>query len=275
MIRVSPTLAALALLSACSAQPESADGSSAQSVERAPVGLVTSLPIYWPDGVEFAELVNPETELPWVRTFLESRYELSALDTLSVDQVALETDASDGPENSAANDAAPLSSLDRLMVVQPRGLSPADNVALDDWVKDGGQLLLVLDPMLAGHYAYPLGDPRNPQMSTLVPPVLARWGLSMVFDEQQPLEFRTFSYEGGKLPAVMSGELSVAPSASKGATASTMATQCELEAESRIAVCAIGAGKATIVADATIFEVHDHSPEAEANLRALIDKAFQ
>ncbi len=269
-------------LAACSPQAD-AEGATLQTDaasiadpippgEREPLGLMTSLPIYWPDGVALTDLVARDAKLPWVRTHLEGRFDLSALDTLSpqdgdADEAAL-------PDDAFGEAPPTLASLGQLMVIQPRGLTPADNVALDDWVTQGGELLLALDPMLAGHYSYPLGDPRNPQMSTLVPPVLARWGLTIVFDEKQPLAIQTFAYDGGALPAVMSGELGLADAGVGQGDETQAAPKCALEAQGRVAVCDIGEGRATIVADATVFEVHDWSDAAASDLQALLDKAF-
>lgn len=255
-----PVIAA-AFLAGCSGATED-DGEvdpNVQSVEREPLGLMTSLPMYWPDGVALDDLVNADTQLPWIRIALEQRYELSALDTLSLDQ--------DSKDENAASEhgAGPLAAFDRLLIVQPRGLSPADNVALDAWVKAGGHLLIALDPLLAGHYSYPLGDPRNPMMGALIPPVIDRWGMSISFDMQQPLELQSFEYDGGALPMVMSGQIELDP---KDEAA------CALEADDRMATCSIGEGRVTLVADATIFEMTERSDKGEAQLLALFEKAF-
>ena len=53
------------------------------SVERKPLALMTSLPIYWPEGHDIAALVNGDGETPWVRSALEKRYEITPLDTLT------------------------------------------------------------------------------------------------------------------------------------------------------------------------------------------------
>jgi len=255
-----PVIAAV-FLAGCSGATEDdrAVDPNVQSGEREPLGLMTSLPMYWPDGVALDDLVNADTQLPWIRIALEQRYELTGLDTLSVDQ--------DRKDENAASEhgAGPLAAFDRLLIVQPRGLSPADNVALDEWVEAGGHLLIALDPLLAGHYSYPLGDPRNPLMGALIPPVIDRWGMSISFDMQQPLELQSFEYDGGELPMVMSGQIELDPEAT---------SRCALEADDRISTCAIGDGRVTLLADATIFEMTEHSDRAEMHLLALLEKAF-
>ena len=89
---------------------------------------MTSLPIYWPEGVELSVVIEG-SQMPWVRRELEERYDLVPLDTLSPND-----NGGDGLSN-------PLADIERLLIVQPRGLSPDDNVALDEWMRGGGRLL--------------------------------------------------------------------------------------------------------------------------------------
>ncbi|MEP5937177.1 MAG: hypothetical protein ABJ239_02515 [Erythrobacter sp.] len=263
MNRVNPILLAAFILAACSGEPsaESSDDTSGKAAaipaeDREPLGLMTSLPLYWPEGADMdAMLDGGDQEMPWVREHLEQQFALSALDTLSADQQEADVETAAGP----------LDVFERLMIVQPRGLSPADNVALDAWVAAGGRLLIALDPLLVGQYSYPLGDPRNPVLSTLIPPVIDRWGMSMSFSERQPLAMQRIQYEGGELPMVMSGELQLDSEAE---------AVCTLEADNRIASCAVGEGRVTVVADATIFEVKDHGASDKVDLQDLIEKAF-
>lgn len=146
------------------APPDAPVNTTAQG--RAPLGLMTSLPLYWPLGAGVAEIAVGTAGLPWQRSAIEARYALVPRDTLSPIPGL----------SPNAPDTDPLAGLDRLAMIQPRGLSPADNVALDNWVRGGGRLLLVLDPALTGEYDLPLGDPRRPVDAALIPPVAARWG---------------------------------------------------------------------------------------------------
>ena len=65
------------------------------------------------------------------------------------------------------------------MMIQPRPLSPQENVALDNWVAAGGRLLLFADPALTEDSAFAIGDRRRPQDVVLLSPILARWGLEL------------------------------------------------------------------------------------------------
>ncbi len=226
-----------------------------QTVQREPLGLMTSLPIYWADGAEFDDLVSGKTDAPWVRKTLETRFELMPLDTL----------AADADSTSKISATGRLKNLRNLLVVQPRGLSPADNVALDDWVQAGGHLLIVLDPMLTGSYAVPLGDPRHPTSAALIPPVIERWGMLALFDERQPLELREVDTRMGPIPTMMAGTIELTPKGEQ---------YCQLDGQSLIATCRIGKGRVTLLADAVLFELPQDTERAEDMLLALAAHAF-
>lgn len=229
----------------------------------APVGLVTSLPIYWPDGAELTDLTASDVETPWTRKALELDYKLQPFDTLTpADDTGEPLPGLEMPDHMV-ND---LNKLERLAIIQPRGLNAQDNVALDDWVRGGGRLLMVLDPLLTGHYETAVFDPRHPTGAALIPPVVPRWGLSMAFDDNQPLELRVLEARHGLLPVVMSGEISIA---------NPDAAQCELDAEGVIARCTLGKGRITLVADAALFEAHEPGEEGEYLLRSLFRDAFE
>lgn len=227
------TLLAL-LATGCDDAPDApASAETARSREK--LGLMTSLPLYWPLGAGVEEIAAGGAPVPWQRRALEQAYEIEPLDSLA-------------PIPGLTPDAAatdPLAGLTRLAVIQPRGLSPADNVALDAWVRGGGRLLLVLDPALTGEYDLPLGDPRRPADSALIPPVVARWGLAVRFDEAQPDEMVEASLAGTALPLVLAGEVVIEDPAAGGCTA---------EADGAAARCRIGKGQVTVIADAAVFE---------------------
>ena len=219
--------------------------------ERYPLGLMTSLPLYWADNAQIADLAAGRRPPPWQRGVIEARYTLQPLDTLSP-VPALSPDAPD---------TDPLAGLERLAVIQPRGLSPADNVALDQWVRGGGRLLLVLDPALTGEYEAPLGDPRRPVDSALIPPVVARWGLAVAFDEAQDATVKRAALGKAQLPLALAGTITITDPA---------AAVCALLAGGAVATCRVGKGKVTLVADAAVFEHPELAGEGGATLRALL-----
>lgn len=251
-----PIAGAALLLAGCSGGGPASDGAQLPATDRPALGLMTSLPLYWPLGAELAEIATGTAELPWQRAALEERFGLVLLDTLSpIAALGLDEAESD-----------PLAGLTRLAVIQPRGLAPADNVALDEWVRSGGRLLLVLDPQLSGEYELPLGDPRRPSDVALIPPVVARWGLAVRYDDQQDFALRRVPLGAGTLPLLLAGEIVVDPAAS---------ARCTLFAEGAGARCRVGKGQVTMLADATAFEGEAPGNEARASLAALLAFAFE
>jgi len=224
--------------------------------KRPRLGLHTGLPLYRPLGLGVEALARGEGDVPWQRRALERAHAIVLLDTLAPVPGLL---PGDPPVD-------PLGGLGRLAVIQPRALTPADNVALDDWVKAGGRLLLVLDPMLTGEYDLPLGDPRHPNTVALIPPVVERWGLEIAYDETQ--EPRFASYSGGTIPLAMAGEVR----ALEG-----RGTDCAFAADHALARCRVGDGSVTLLADAALFEHEALATEAGQGgsaIGALLDHAF-
>lgn len=213
---------------------------------------MTSLPIYWNEGDPFSDLGNANAQMPWVRQTLERRYQVVPIDALA------------GEEQ-----ASPLAGLDALAIIQPRGISPAGNVALDEWVREGGRLFLALDPMLSGEYDVAIGDPRHPIVSTLVPPVLDRWGLGLSFDEMQDDDPRLVYWDDLAMPVVMAGVLSVLPDGDREERASCMITSSGV-----ITYCQLGKGQITVLADVALFEPREGNTDAETALLTLFEKAL-
>ena len=220
---------------------------------------MTSLPLYWPLEADFADMAQGNDEAPWQRSLLERQFEIVPLDTLSPIPALSPGD----PETD------PLDGLARLAVIQPRGLSPADNVALDEWVRAGGQLLLVLDPALTGDYDVALGDPRRPVDMALVPPVVSRWGLSGSFDAEQSLDISIAQLPGGAVPLVMWGEGQIVDGEGD-------INGCEAHASRALLRCdAVGEGSVTYLHDAAVFEHRELVGEEGESVRALLNYAFR
>lgn len=222
---------------------------SASAAEpRAQVGLFTTLPIYWREADGISELIGPDASHPWPRSVIERDYELVPLDAL-------------------AGEGAILNGLDRLLLAQPRTLSPAENVALDAWVREGGRLLLFADPLLTGGSRFEIGDKRRPQGVALLSPILSHWGLQLRFDEDQPTGERLAELGDLKVPIDAAGRFSYRPADDPG-------TSCIPRSGGLVAECTIGKGRALIVADAALFDGDDPTSEREQALGWLIASAF-
>ncbi len=232
--RVISTAAALALLLGSGG----CEGAEAP-VDKPDLGLSSTLPIYWNETAGIGELLQDAGEPPWPRTVLAERFDLVPLDSLAADPG--------------------LGTLDALLLVQPRALSAAENVALDDWVRGGGRVLLFADPLLTAHSRFHIGDRRRPQDVVLLSPILARWGLELEFDPEQPEGERLVDIGALEIPVNFAGRL--------GPTGD--GSDCTFAGGGLVARCRIGEGHATIVADAALFETHEG--DSAASRKGVLD----
>jgi len=207
------------------------------------LGLMGTIPVYWGESGDFGELIAGGSAVHWARSALETGYRLRPLDNL---------------------DEESLAGLDFLLLAQPRALGAAENVALDGWVRAGGRLLLFADPMLTGESRFALGDRRRPQDVILLSPILTHWGLALEFDDDRAAGFTEVASDGGTIPVNLPGSLSLASDAS----------DCRVEASGVLATCSIGAGRAVIVADAAMLDLHDAHPASARALAWLTREAF-
>lgn len=223
--------------------------------DRPPVALYSSLPIYWNESASVSDLLDSKQPPPWPRIALERDWALTPLDTLA------------GPDSGVGGKGGSLASYRRLLLAQPRALAPVENVALDEWVRGGGHLLLFADPFLTGDTHFAIGDKRRPQDVVLLSPILARWGLELRYDLDQPEGERTVTVAGAELPINQAGQFVLQP------TDPQAPATCTLSAGGIVADCAIGEGRALIVADAALLEQHHVTDGAEL-LRDLAKRAF-
>lgn len=215
-------------------------GGDAPNALRPELGLFTTLPILWPEAGGVADLLASPEPPHWARRVLDARYHVTALDTLE-----------------------PPPGLRNLVVAQPRVLAPPENVALDDWVRGGGRVLLFADPMLTWPSAFPVGDRRRPQDVALLSPILARWGLELRFDEAQAPGDHIGA---GGFPVNLAGMLAL--------TGNGHDSTCTLGAGALTADCRIGSGHAVIVADAALLEPGGDENVRRAALSRLLESAF-
>lgn len=223
----------------CRAAP---DGTPAADTKR--LGLMTTLPIYWAEANDVGELLNGGEQPSHARQTLETRFLLDPVDTL---------------------EAETLKRHQRLLLAQPRALAPAENVALDGWVRGGGRLLLFADPMLTRHSHFAVGDRRRSQDVVLLSPILTRWGLSLSFDPEQPTAERVARLDGASVPLAQAGKLS-----------RLSGSACEIAADATLAICRIGRGRVTVLADAAVLEdaAADATPSRGEAILSLAKLAF-
>lgn len=230
--------AALALAVAAALIGRSSDGASHER----PTGLFTSLPILWRETHELSDLLKTDAPRHWALEVIERHGRVLPLDTL------------------APGGRLPLAPRGLLVIAQPRPLSPQENVALDDWVRGGGKVLLFADPMLTTQSAFALGDRRAPQAVVLLSPILARWGLELQFDEGQPYGQREMELLGTAMPVNLPGSFVAAGGSGN----------CTIVAQGLAARCRIGAGRILAIADAALFEQGASADEPQR--RAMLDR---
>lgn len=211
-----------------------------------PIGLFTSLPLLWAESEDLGAALRSDTPAHWARAVIERQGRVVPLDHL------------------AGEGAGSLHGLKRLVIAQPCPLSPEENVALDNWVRGGGRLLLLADPLLTEESAFQLGDKRAPQGTVLLSPILRHWGLELQFDESQDFSRETVAnLMGRELPVNLPGSLLI-----------LNPDHCRSWNAGLAATCAIGRGRVLALADAAVLERDDPGGTRAAALRFLLDAAF-
>jgi hypothetical protein len=194
--------------------------------ERPPLLLLTSLPLMFGEDFSLQSGGSPALRA------IETRYRIVPI---------------------SVTDPKELAKGRLLLMAHPRAQPAEDLVALDDWVRGGGRVLLLADPMLEWPSERPLGDPTRPPPMFMDTGLLAHWGLRL----DPPAE-------RGERPAKLGGYdvLSASPGQLFG--------RCAISADRLVAHCRIGKGRATIVADADLLDVAHLGSRAAHNLDALL-----
>lgn len=195
------------------------------------VTLVTSLPLVWGhDGTEMAAVLSSDGARPEPSyLMLQDRFAVTPIDSIS---------------------AATLPKQGPLFLAHPRALMPQELVALDQWVRDGGRVLILADAFLAWEPPYPLGDKRNPPITSLLTPLLDHWGLELILPASGP-------DSGGRLVVDEGRPLLLAAAgvfAKKGGD-SEATGRCAISLGGVKAECTVGKGKAILLSDADLL--HD------------------
>jgi hypothetical protein len=150
-------------------------------------------------------------------------------------------------------DSSSLQGQKMLLMAHPRAQPAEVLVELDQWVRQGGRLVLLADPKLDWPSERPLGDRLRPPPAYADTGLLAHWGLHL----RGPAEGLATKASNGKIDVKTPspGRLE-----SKG---------CKLLGDGFVARCRIGKGEATIIADADFLNVDDQGND---NLELLLDE---
>jgi len=189
-----------------------------------PLGLMTTLPLLWSEGGIEADLSKDAAPHP-AFTRLSDHYNITPVDDLKA--------------------WAP-KSKQLLLLAQPRTFAPDELVWIDNWVLQGGHVLILADPALQWGSLYPLGDKRRPLFTSMLSPLFAYWGveLALPLADEAPVSMRKIGVFN--IRTVTAGEwLPKAP----GAEGS-----CAILAKGLLADCRIGKGRAVLMADADFLD---------------------
>ena len=193
--------------------------------------LLTSLPLMFGEGFSLKDGGSPALKA------LETRYHVLPI---------------------SVTDAAELGKGQLLLMAHPLAQTAEDLVALDHWVRGGGRVLLLADPMLEWPSDRPLGDRLRPPPMFMDTGLLAHWGLRLdAPDERGPKLRKLGGYD----------VLTASPGLLFG--------KCEISSDRLVAHCTVGKGKATIVADADLLDVQDLDGPTQHNLDSVLAELAQ
>ena len=138
-------------------------------------------------------------------------------------------------------------------MAQPLAQTAENLVALDEWVRRGGRVLLLADPLLEWPSKRPLGDPLRPPPMFADTGLLAHWGLRLDAPDQR-----------GPMKASLGGFhiITISPGQLYG--------RCVISADRLAADCHLSGGEAIVVADADFIDTDRLGAEAAHNLDGLI-----
>ncbi|MEO6224785.1 MAG: hypothetical protein ABIO80_02890 [Sphingomicrobium sp.] len=198
------------------------------AVERPRLLLLTSLPLMFGESVSLDGNGSP------AMSALQSRYRVVPISVTSQNELAKGR---------------------LLLMAQPLAQPAEDLVALDAWVRGGGRLLLLADPLLEWPSKRPLGDPLRPPPMFMDTGLLAHWGLRLDAPDKPG-------------PVALGGAHESIVFLSPGRLVSTN-PDCQLSRANILADCRIGQGRATIIADADFLHPEFDEP-ASHNLEAVL-----
>ena len=147
-----------------------------------------------------------------------------------------------------------------LLAAQPRALPAEELVVLDKWVRSGGRMLLLADPMLEWPSELPLGDRRRAPLAFPDTGLLQHWGLRLDSPEDR-----------GPRQSSLGGLAIV--TASPGTLVRTTGI-CEVKDGGLLAHCRLGKGRVTIIADADFVNLGPGGIDGptDGNIPALVSQ---
>ena len=140
-----------------------------------------------------------------------------------------------------------------LLMAQPLAQTAENLVALDDWVRGGGRVMILADPLLEWPSKRPLGDSLRPPPMFADTGLLGHWGLRLDAPDVPGASGRRLA--GYRIVTVSPGVLF---------------GRCRVSRDRLVADCQVGKGEAVVVADADFIGTDKLGSAASHNLDALI-----
>jgi hypothetical protein len=196
------------------------------AAERPALLLLTSLPLVFSEGFSLAGGGSPAVDK------LQTRYRVVPI---------------------SITDQRELAKGKLLLMAHPLAQTAENLVTLDAWVRGGGRVLLLADPMLEWPSERPLGDPLRPPPMFMDTGLLAHWGLRLDAPDER-----------GRAPRKLGGYRIETQSPG------SLYGHCAIGSDRLVADCRIGRGEAIIVADADFLDATALGPDSRHNLDALL-----
>jgi hypothetical protein len=209
---------------------------ASEAEERPPIHVMTALPLFWGEGTP-VDIIQGEQGRSPLLVALDAHYTVIAIDI--------------------ASDAA-LARASTLVLAQPTALRPEELVAIDDWVRSGGRVLVFADPSLAWPSDLPMGDKRRPPPQSLLVPLLTHWGLTLEAPEANTVSIVKDRIDGRPVAFALPG------------TWEAKTRDCKLSDKGVVARCSIGKGEAVLVADADLLDARLWNQSGIDNRAAIV-----
>lgn len=184
------------------------------------VVMMTSLPMRWSGGGDLSAMLERGAGSAPALARLEQSFNVELVDSLINPPVA--------PGAT-------------LLLAHPRALAPEELVAIDANVRTGGRAVILADALSGWPIDYPLGDARNPPVTSLLTPLLDHWGISLSAATPGETKPTMVWQDGYHLSLFSSGHFDQFPET------------CQSYAQRRIVHCPIGRGWVWLVGDADLL----------------------
>ncbi len=187
---------------------------------RPSVVMMTSLPMRWSGGGDLSAMLERGAGSAPALATLEQSFKVDLVDSLI---------------------SPPVATGATLFLAHPRALAPEELVAIDAFVRTGGRAVILADALSGWPIDYPLGDPRNPPVTSLLTPLLDHWGISLTAARPGETKPQLVWQDDYRLALFSAGRFDHVPKA------------CRSYAKRQIAQCPVGRGQVWLVGDADLL----------------------